>query len=120
MLRGALIVWSTNWNYYEKHHKPQQIEMLHSYQRSIKTKTMLAMNSLGMIVNNPGRYLGWRFLERILESLRDVRDSFLINQEDEDGTTDSESENEPLETSDMGMSSRRIVRLLPKPFKYRS
>jgi len=110
MYRGALIVWSANWSYYEKHHKPQQLEKLHSYQQSLKSKTLLAVNSLTMIINNPGRYIGLRFVERLMETLREVRESF--NYENEESEVESDSESE-MNTS----SPVRIVRLLPKPFK---
>lgn len=38
MFNGAKIVWNTNWRYYSKHHKAQQLEMLYSYKNSIKDR----------------------------------------------------------------------------------
>lgn len=116
MLRGAIIVWSTNWNYYEKHYKNEQLKMLFSYQRSIKRKTILAVSSIGTFVNKPGSYLGSQLLERIIVSLQDVRDSFLSEKE-EDNLAESDSEHDP---SDMELYPYKIINFLPKPFKYRS
>lgn len=118
MLRGAIIVWSANWSYYEKHHKPQQLEILHSYKRSIKTKTLLVMNGLATFIvnaNTPGRYIGVRFVERLAEVLRDVRETFTDSQNEEDSdVTDTESE------CDTESETSRMIHLLPKPFKTRS
>lgn len=75
MFKGALIVWSTNWQYYEKHHKTQQLEMLYSYRNQLKEKIIHStMNGLSAI--NPGRYLNVDFIERTV-SLPRVLSDFL-------------------------------------------
>jgi hypothetical protein len=79
MFKGALIVWTTNWQYYEKHHKNQQLEMLHEYRKSIKhklTNNLLYQSTLnGLNIINPSRYLAQvtidpnMYLARIINSI---------------------------------------------------
>lgn len=97
MFKGALIVWTTNWQYYEKHHKTQQLERLSSYQKSIKLKLLSAnsilyqstINGLNIVVN-PSRYIGFGFVERL--SLPKIISDILSNR---NSTTESiSSENE--------------------------
>ncbi len=61
MFKGALIVWTTNWQYYEKHHKTQQLELLHEYRKNIKqklTNNLVYQSTLnGLNIINPSRYL---------------------------------------------------------------
>lgn len=61
MFKGALIVWNTKWQHYEKHHKHQQLEMLQEYRKNIKyklTNNLLYQSTLnGLNIINPSRYL---------------------------------------------------------------
>lgn len=65
MLRGAMIVWSTNWSYFEKHHKSVQLARLARLRSSLYTSTMNGLNVIG----TPSRYMGMRFVDRLIESL---------------------------------------------------
>jgi hypothetical protein len=125
MLKGALIVWSTNWSYFEKHHKTQQLEKLSSYHQTLKTKLLSAnsalyqstLNGLSMIVN-PSKYIGMGFLDRLIESLPTfVSDVFggggkheLEEDLDPDGSMDSSESllattGEPANSNDILRSS---------------
>jgi hypothetical protein len=63
MFKGALIVWSTNWQYYEKYHKTQQLEMISTYRKHFMGKIFFANNILfqstlnGLNIINPGRFM---------------------------------------------------------------
>lgn len=63
MFKGALIVWSSNWQYYEKHHKNQQIEMLKTkiVNNFVYQSTLNGLN----LVSNSGRFISIGFLERL-------------------------------------------------------
>ena len=70
IFRGAQIVWSTNWQYYEKHHKAQQLQNLHAYHRLLKDKILGANNVIfqstknGWNIINPSKYLNVGLIER--------------------------------------------------------
>jgi hypothetical protein len=63
MFKGALIMWSTNWQYYEKYHKPQQLEMISAYRKNFMDKIFFANNILlqstlnGLHIINPSRFM---------------------------------------------------------------
>ena len=70
IFRGALIVWSTNWQYYEKHHKAHQLELLHAYQRLVKNKILVANSVIlektksGWNTINPTKYINTGLIDR--------------------------------------------------------
>lgn len=64
MFRGAVMVFQSNWQYYEKHHKTQQLELLSSYKCRLKNGFLFANNilcestKLGLNKIFPSRYIG--------------------------------------------------------------
>jgi hypothetical protein len=43
LFKGAKIVWLNNWNYYEKHHKNRQLELIYAHKKLDKTKLLTAL-----------------------------------------------------------------------------
>lgn len=81
MFKGAIIVWQSNWQYYEKHHKTQQLEKLNSYSTLFKNKLLNANNLVyqstrnGLdIIINPSKYIGIGFIERNISVPRVLTD----------------------------------------------
>ena len=62
MFRSALIVLSTNWEYYEKHHKSQQLRTLSAYQRQLRHIFWHKIIQC-LIKINHGKYIGTKFIE---------------------------------------------------------
>lgn len=62
MFKGAIVVWSANWQYYEKYHKTQQIEMI----KSKLVNNFVYQSTLGglNLIANPGRFISIGFMER--------------------------------------------------------
>ncbi len=66
MFRGAVLVVQSNWEYYEKHHKNQQLEMLASYKNQFKNSILLANEIVyrttksGLRKINPSKFIGSR------------------------------------------------------------
>jgi len=66
MFRGAVLVVQSNWEYYEKHHKNQQLEMLASYKNQFKNSILLANEIVyrttksGLSKINPSKFIGSR------------------------------------------------------------
>lgn len=87
MFKGALVVWSANWQYYEKYHKTQQIEKLKSklVNNFVYQSTLSGLN----LVANPGRYIGIGFMER-LSLAKIAADTFRGNRESESNETHSD------------------------------
>lgn len=46
MFKGALIVWNTNWQYYEKHHKAQQLERLGNMRKFVSSKLTISNSAM--------------------------------------------------------------------------
>jgi len=80
MFRGAVMVFQSNWQYYEKHHKTQQIETILFYRNQLMNAILSANNLVcestkqGLNKINPSRYIDFRlsehaFMPRILAEL---------------------------------------------------
>lgn len=78
MFRGAVLVVQSNWEYYEKHHKNQQLEMLASYKKQFKNSILLANEIVyrttksGLSKINPSKFIGSRVSENIPNVLSDI------------------------------------------------
>lgn len=129
MFKGALTIWSTKWTYYEKHHKSQQLQLLSSYRRSLKTKLVSAnvalyqstLNGLS-ILTNPSKYIGLGFLDRVLDVLsRTINDVFALksskNADDNDDLTDDEND-QPTTLDQLINDPHRTANLAAKVNKH--
>lgn len=64
MFHGAVVVFQCNWQYYEKHHKTQQLEMLVAYKKQMLQSITVANNILRESTKHGFNKISSRFTER--------------------------------------------------------